>query len=89
MGEGSYGVVYKGLLDGIEEVAVKMLKVDKRSFTGTHKMAFLKEADLNFRERMSCFVTLHGVIFREGNPCLVLEKNQCSLHNLICGSPQV
>ncbi len=88
LGEGAHGMVYEGILDRHTPVAVKVLRVDTRSFTERYKLAFLREADLHFRERLEYFVQLYGIVCKKEMPCLVLQKMQCSLHFLI-SSPSV
>lgn len=69
LGRGSYGAVYKGLLDGNVPVAIKLL-----GHGADAEAAFLKEADVLMRlNAHDNIVSLHGVVRRDDFFLLVME----------------
>lgn len=69
LGEGGFGVVYKGIFDDGEEVAVKVLKRNKRH--GIHE--FLSEVEMLSRLHHKNLVTLLGICTEDHARCLIYE----------------
>lgn len=69
LGEGGFGLVYSGVLDGGREVAVKVLKRDDRQ--GGRE--FLAEVEMLSRLHHRNLVKLIGICTEEHCRCLVYE----------------
>lgn len=69
LGEGGFGVVYRGIFDDGEQVAVKVLKKDKRH--GIHE--FLSEVEMLSRLHHKNLVKLLGICTEDHIRCLVYE----------------
>lgn len=69
IGEGGFGVVYRGILDNGREVAVKVLKRDDQH--GGRE--FLAEVEMLSRLHHRNLVKLIGICIEENSRCLVYE----------------
>lgn len=69
LGEGGFGLVYSGILDNGQKVAVKVLKRDDRQ--GTRE--FLAEVEMLSRLHHRNLVKLIGICTEEHSRCLVYE----------------
>ncbi|XP_021716443.1 receptor-like serine/threonine-protein kinase ALE2 [Chenopodium quinoa] len=69
LGEGGFGVVYRGIFDDGEQVAVKVLKRDKRH--GIHE--FLSEVEMLSRLHHKNLVKLLGICTEYHIRCLIYE----------------
>ncbi|XP_021846058.1 receptor-like serine/threonine-protein kinase ALE2 isoform X2 [Spinacia oleracea] len=69
LGEGGFGVVYRGIFSDGEQVAVKVLKRDKRD--GIHE--FLSEVEMLSRLHHKNLVKLLGICTEDHIRCLVYE----------------
>lgn len=69
LGEGGFGVVYRGIFDDGEQVAVKVLKRDKRH--GIHE--FLSEVEMLSRLHHKNLVKMLGICTEDHFRCLIYE----------------
>lgn len=69
LGEGGFGVVYRGMFDDGEQVAVKVLKREKRH--GIHE--FLSEVEMLSRLHHKNLVKLLGICTEDHSRCLIYE----------------